>query len=163
MKFTIYGLRIASNGQVLSIGQTHQRLTKRLEGHVRRPHEGNTYLSGIGVDRGKVLLDALLYGDDGKDIFPVYGSKGDKPAIIREIYARGDSLEIFVIEEFEDPGRYQKAGNYYVASDMVSFREQYWKTYYLLRGNKPMLVDGALVRKFALQEVALHNVSPAAK
>ena len=88
------------------------------------------------------MTDLLLNGGDAGIS---YGRYSDKAFIIVTLLTRGETIEIFPTEEIEVDAPGSRI------PEEVHWKETLWKARYFLQQNRPMLIDGKLLRKYALQ------------
>ena len=117
MLFRIYGLRRAGDDHIFLIGQTHQRLQKRKEGHIKFARS----MDARGASR-----------------------RSPKTIMIMEALRNG-GVEIVQLDEFEAEPQYARnrdgSRGYAFASPYVFDRERFWQVVYLLFQGGPMWID----------------------
>ena len=115
MLFTIYGLRRAGDGHIFLIGQTHQRLQRRKDGHVKFAR--SMFDRGFHTPKTMMIMQALQNG----------------------------GVEIVKLDEIESEPRYawnrDGSRGYAYASEEVSDRERFWQFIYLFLQGGPMSID----------------------
>ena len=142
MKFTIYGLRIASTGQVISIGQTMQDLRRRLAKHIERSRQLFDRVTG-SKEQGVAIVEILLHGKIA-DVYHRGSTYGDKAQAIVTLLDMGEHIEIFEVERVEAQPCYNSGGACIMPLEVFE-RERYWQNRYLTMYDRPMFLNGMLV------------------